>query len=61
MYVVFEGNFNVGDKVYCRDRDDQEWQEGIVTSVDPVKVLPKTWKRAQKWKQVRSTKVPCIP
>lgn len=48
-----DSGFHVGQAVQCRDGNGR-WKDGIVRSVQPLKVEPNGWDSAHQWDEVRS-------
>jgi hypothetical protein len=50
-----EEAYKVGERVQCRERGDDDWQDGVVVSIDDgqVKVQPDGWPEGHTWDEVR--------
>ena len=49
---ALDRGFVTGRAVQCRD-GAEEWRDGVIGNVNPLKVIPEGWDDAYKWDEVR--------
>eukprot|EP00929_Paragymnodinium_shiwhaense_P112650 TRINITY_DN80915_c0_g1_i1.p1 TRINITY_DN80915_c0_g1~~TRINITY_DN80915_c0_g1_i1.p1 ORF type:complete len:190 (+),score=54.03 TRINITY_DN80915_c0_g1_i1:84-653(+) len=51
--LIVRACFKVGEKVECKDADEEEWKQGRVVNLEPLQVLPDYFENPYEFDEVR--------